>query len=74
MVRSNLRLCWGSVAAVGALAIVLAIASVYRVRNAINQKKRALARAELAAIKSALSRYYIDNGYFPTTEQGPGAL
>jgi len=71
MVRSNFRVRWGSLAAVGALAIVLAIVSVARARNAINQKKRALARAELAAIKSALSRYYIDNGYFPTTEQDP---
>jgi len=33
-----------------------------------------MARTELAAIRNGLKHYYIDNGYFPTTDQGLGAI
>lgn len=59
---------------IGALAIALVLVLVVRNRNAVKEKKRAIARVELSEIRNGLNRYYLDNGYFPTTEQGLGAL
>ena len=43
-------------------------------RGAADKAKRTKERADLAEIKTALDRYYLDNGYYPTTEQGLCAL
>jgi general secretion pathway protein G len=59
---------------IGALAIALVIALVVRNRDTVKEKKRAIARVELSEIKKGLNRFYLENGYFPTTDQGLGAL
>jgi general secretion pathway protein G len=59
---------------IGALAIALVIALVVRNRDAVKEKKRAIARVELSEIEKGLNRFYLEKGYFPTTDQGLGAL
>jgi general secretion pathway protein G len=53
---------------------LLATIVVHSQRGAADKAKRSKARADLAEIKTALHRYYLDNGYYPTTDQGLGAL
>jgi len=53
---------------------LLATIVVQSLRSAANKAKRTKAQADLAEIKTALDRYYLDNGYYPTTDQGLGAL
>ena len=43
-------------------------------RGASDKAKRNKAQADIAELKTALSRYYSDNGYYPTTDQGLRAL
>ena len=57
-----------------AFGIVLVIGLVIRSRNAVNESKRAIARIELSELRNGLIRYYQDNGRFPNTEEGLGAL
>ena len=42
--------------------------------GASDKAKRTQARADMAELKKALDRYYTDNGYYPTTDQGLRAL
>ncbi len=42
--------------------------------GAADKAKRVQAQADLAEIKTALDRYYLDNGYYPSTDQGLSAL
>ena len=65
----DLRVRWVSVAAVGALAIVLVVA-VIASRDAVNRRKRQSARIELWELRQHLRRYYVDFGYYPSTDQG----
>jgi general secretion pathway protein G len=44
------------------------------VPGAADKAKRTKAHADLAEIKTALDRYYHDNGYYPTGDQGLQAL
>jgi general secretion pathway protein G len=53
---------------------LLATIVVQSLRGAADKAKRTKAQADLAEIKTALDRYYLDNGYYPTTDQGLGAL
>src|SRR5260370_38315586 len=53
---------------------LLATIVVQRLRGAADKAKRTKASADLAEIKTALDRYYLDNGYYPTTDQGLNAL
>ena len=39
-----------------------------------DKAKRTKAQADIAELKTALDRYYLDNGYYPTTDQGLRAL
>jgi general secretion pathway protein G len=43
-------------------------------RGAADRAKRAKAQADIAELKTALDRYHLDNGYYPTTDQGLRAL
>jgi general secretion pathway protein G len=53
---------------------LLATIVVQSLRGAADKAKHTKAQADLAEIKTALDRYYLDNGYYPTTDQGLNAL
>src|ERR1700720_2723858 len=53
---------------------LLATIVVQSLRGAADKAKRTKAQADLAEIKTALDRYYLDNGYYSTTDQGLSAL
>ena len=53
---------------------LLATIVVQSLRGAANKAKNTKAQADIAEIKTALDRYYLDNGYYPTTDQGLNAL
>ncbi len=53
---------------------LLATIVVQSLRGATDKAKRTKAEADIAELKTALDRYYLDNGNYPTTEQGLQAL
>src|ERR1700687_398247 len=53
---------------------LLATIVVQSLRGAADKAKKVKTQADLAEIKTALDRYYLDNGYYPTTDQGLNAL
>src|SRR5277367_4883258 len=53
---------------------LLATIVIHSLTGASDKAKRTKARADMAALKKALDRYYVDNGYYPTTDQGLRAL
>ena len=53
---------------------LLATIVVQSLRGAADKAKRTKAQADIAEFKTALDRYYLDNGYYPTTDQGLCAL
>ncbi len=53
---------------------LLATIVVQSLRGAADKAKKTKAMADLAEIKTALDRYYLDNGYYPTGDQGLNAL
>ncbi|GAB4267530.1 MAG: type II secretion system major pseudopilin GspG [Pararhodobacter sp.] len=53
---------------------LLALVIVPRVIDRPDQARAARARADIAAMSSALNLYRLDNGAYPTTEQGLRAL
>jgi general secretion pathway protein G len=53
---------------------LLATIVVQSLRGATDKAKRTKAEADISEIKTALDRYYLDNGYYPTTDQGLPAL
>jgi general secretion pathway protein G len=53
---------------------LLATIVVQSLRGAADKAKRVKAQADIAELKTALDRYYLDNGYYPTTDQGLQAL
>jgi general secretion pathway protein G len=53
---------------------LLAVIVVQNLRGATDRAKRTKAMADIAELKTALDRYYIDNGSYPTTDQGLQAL
>jgi general secretion pathway protein G len=53
---------------------LLATIVVQNLRSATDKAKRVKAQADISQIKSALDRYYLDAGSYPTTEQGLPAL
>ena len=60
---------------VGILVVgLLATIVIQSLRGASDKAKRTKARADIAELKKALDRYYLDNGYYPTTDQGLRAL
>jgi general secretion pathway protein G len=53
---------------------LLATIVVQNLRSATDKAKRVKAQADISQIKSALDRYYLDAGSYPTTDQGLPAL
>ncbi len=53
---------------------LLATIVVQNLRGATDKAKRIKAEADISAFKTALDRYYLDNGSYPTTDQGLPAL
>jgi len=53
---------------------LLATLVVQNLRGATDKAKRTKAAADIAGLKTALDRYYLDNGSYPTTDQGLQAL
>ena len=53
---------------------LLATIVVQSLRGAADKAKHVKAQADLAELKTALDRYYLDNGYYPSTDQGLSAL
>lgn len=49
---------------------LLATIVVQSLRGATDKAKRTKAQADIAEFKTALDRYYLDNGYYPTSDQG----
>ena len=73
IVRRRSRTRWFRPLTIGAFALLVAVSLVVA-RDAIKRRRRAIARAEIAALRTSLDRYYIDNGYYPTTNQGLDSL
>jgi general secretion pathway protein G len=53
---------------------LLATIVVQSLRGATDKAKRVKAQADLHEFQTALDRYYLDNGYYPTSDQGLQAL
>lgn len=53
---------------------LLATLVVQSLRGATDKAKRTKAIADISELKTALDRYYIDNGSYPTSDQGLQAL
>jgi general secretion pathway protein G len=53
---------------------LLATIVVQSLRGATDKAKRVKAQADLSEFKTALDRYYLDSGNYPTTDQGLQAL
>jgi len=53
---------------------ILAAIIVPRIMDRPDEAKRVAAKADVAALVQALKLYRLDNGNYPTTDQGIGAL
>ncbi len=53
---------------------LLATIVVQSLRGATDKAKRTKAMADLHELQTALDRYYLDSGFYPTTDQGLQAL
>ncbi len=53
---------------------ILAAIVVPRITGRVDEAKIEATRVQLKAIKDALEQYKLDNGFYPTTEQGLRAL
>lgn len=53
---------------------LLATIVVQSLRGATDKAKRTKAQADISELKTALDRFYLDNGFYPTTDQGLQAL
>jgi general secretion pathway protein G len=53
---------------------LLATIVVQNLRSATDKAKRVKAQADISQLKSALDRYYLDAGSYPTSDQGLPAL
>src|SRR5436190_5820791 len=53
---------------------ILAALVVPRIMDRPDETRRVAAKADVAALVQALKLYRLDNGLYPSTEQGPGAL
>jgi len=57
-----------------AILAILAAIVVPRIMDRPDEAKRVAAKADVMAIVQALKLYRLDNGFYPSTEQGLGAL
>lgn len=53
---------------------LLATIVVQSLRGAADKAKKVKAQADISELKTSLDRYYLDNGSYPTTDQGLQAL
>src|SRR5260370_3496523 len=53
---------------------LLATIVVQSLKGATDKAKRTKAQADISEIKTALDRFYLDNGYYPTSDQGLSSL
>lgn len=53
---------------------LLALMVVPRLRGVADRAKTTKAQADIQELKQALDRYYLDNGSYPTSDQGLNAL
>jgi general secretion pathway protein G len=53
---------------------ILAAIIVPKLLDRPDEARRVAAKADIAALVSALKLYRLDNGFYPTTDQGLGAL
>jgi len=53
---------------------LLATIVVQNLKGATDKAKRIKAQADISAFKTALDRYYLDNGSYPSSDQGLPAL
>jgi general secretion pathway protein G len=53
---------------------LLATIVVQSLRGATDKAKHTKAQADLHELQTALDRYYLDSGFYPTTDQGLAAL
>jgi general secretion pathway protein G len=53
---------------------ILAAIVVPRITGRVDQAKVEATKVQMKAIKDALEQYKLDNGFYPTTEQGLKAL
>jgi general secretion pathway protein G len=53
---------------------LLATIVVQNLKGATDKAKRIKAQADISALKTALDRYYLDNGSYPSSDQGLTAL
>ena len=53
---------------------LLATIVVQSLKGATDKAKRTKAEADISELKTALDRYYLDNGYYPTSDQGLSSL
>jgi general secretion pathway protein G len=53
---------------------LLALMIVPRLKGVADRAKRTKAQADISELKQALDRYYLDNGSYPTSDQGLQAL
>src|SRR5947209_17240598 len=53
---------------------LLATIVVQSLKGATDKAKRTKAQADISEMKTALDRYYLDNGYYPTSDQGLSSL
>jgi len=53
---------------------ILALVIVPRIIDRPDQARSAKAKTDIASLSGAIEIYHLDNGFFPSTEQGLGAL
>ena len=53
---------------------LLATIVVQSLRGAADKAKKTKAQADISELKTSLDRYYLDAGFYPTTDQGLQAL
>jgi general secretion pathway protein G len=73
-VELNLRRRWNPILTIVLVAVALEVVLEGGISKAINHHRHAIARVELSELRKGLTRYYLDNGYYPTAEEGLQAL
>lgn len=57
--------------------IVLGLLATFvapRIFSWVDEARRTVAKNQIASFSSAVQQFYLDNGFYPSTEQGLGAL
>jgi Type II secretion system (T2SS), protein G len=73
-VELKIRSCSNPILTIALVAVAFEVVLEGGISKAINHHRHAIARVELSELRKGLTRYYFDNGYYPTTDEGLGAL